>query len=65
MAGLTLLQFVMRDVRSGDLVPVSVIPARGEIDESGEELVIIVGGDTTFVERVSSHIWGFLARPPT
>lgn len=64
VAGLTLLQFVMRDVRSGELVPVSVIPNRGEIEESGEELVTIVIGAETFVERVRVHLRGFLTRPP-
>jgi hypothetical protein len=64
VAGFTHLQFVMRDVRSSDLVPVSVIPASGEIDESGEEPVIMVIGDTTFAERVRSHVWGFPTRPP-
>lgn len=64
VAGVTGLQFVMRHVRSGELVSVSVIPASGEIDESDEELVIVVIGDTTFVERIRSHVWGFLTRAP-
>src|SRR5262245_19208816 len=64
VAGLTSLQFVMRDVHSGELVPVSIIPASGEIDKSGEDEVIIVIGDTTFVERVKTHVSGFLTRAP-
>src|SRR5262245_18643284 len=64
VAGLTSLQFVMRDVHSGELVPVSIIPASGEIDKSGEDEVIIVTGDTTFVERLKTHVSGFLTRAP-
>ena len=64
VAGLTNLQFVMRDVHSGELVPVSIIPTSGEIDKSGEDEVIIVIGDTTFVETLKSHVWGFLTRAP-
>lgn len=62
VAGFTSLQFAMRHVPSGELVPVSVIPASGEIDESGEDLLIIVIGDTTFVEKVKSRVWGFPTR---
>src|SRR5262245_19097184 len=44
VAGLTSLQFVMRDVHSGELVPVSIIPTSGEIDESGlDEVIIVIG----------------------
>jgi len=50
------------DVGASTLVPVSIIPASGEIDESGEELLVIVIGDTTFVERMKTRVSGFLTR---
>ena len=46
-AGLTSLQFNVQDVRTGEVLPVSLTPADGDLDESGErELILIVGNDS-------------------
>ncbi len=46
--GIAALQFVMRDVRTGDLVTVAISPLDGEIDESGiEELTLVIGSTTS------------------
>ena len=55
LAGISALQFSLRDSRSGAVVPVAIIPHDGELDRAGEEAVTVVIGGlavTTFV-RVS------------
>jgi hypothetical protein len=56
IAGLTSLQLVMRNVRTHELLPVSIVPTDGEIDDRDVEDVTIVIGNMTFVERVRTHV---------
>lgn len=47
VAGLTSLEFNVRDVSTGEVLPVSLTPVDGELDESGEkELTLVVGNDS-------------------
>jgi hypothetical protein len=49
IAGLTSTQFTMQNVRTGATVLITILPADGEIDESGVELVtlVITEGEST------------------
>ena len=45
LAGISVLQFSLRDSRSGAVVPVAVIPHDGELDRAGEEpATVVIGG---------------------
>ena len=51
--GIVLLQFLLRDVRTDELVPGFIIPIDGELDDDGTEEVMIVIGQTTVVGEVT------------
>jgi hypothetical protein len=59
VAGIALLQFSLRDGRTGAIVPVSVIPKDGELDRPGEEAVTIVIGGVAVRGSVTVHEWVF------
>ena len=45
LAGISVLQFSLRDSVSGAVIPVAVIPRDGELDRAGEELAtVVIGG---------------------
>ena len=61
VAGLTSLQFNVQDVRTGEVLPVSLTPVDGEVDESGDkELTLVIGNDsrtgTWEVQWVFGHL---------
>jgi hypothetical protein len=60
LAGISVLQFSLRDNRSGAVVPVAVIPHDGELDRAGEEpATIVIGGlAVTTSIRVSEWVFG-------
>jgi hypothetical protein len=55
IAGLTFLQFTMRNVKTGAPVVVTVLPADGEIDESGVELVTLVIVEGTAIRTLQTR----------
>ena len=57
VVGLASLTFFLRDVSNGDLVPVSITPDDGELDERGEEAVTIVVGRVTVA--ATGRYWVF------
>ena len=57
--GLVRLQFLVRDVRTGELAVGVIVPNDGELDDDGEEEVTIVIGDRTFVGDVRAHFYVF------
>jgi hypothetical protein len=59
IAGITVLQFSLRDARTGAIVPVSVIPRDGELDRPGEEAVTIVIGGLALTGSASVRDWVF------
>ena len=57
--GIVLVQFLLRDIRTDDLVLGFVIPTDGELDDDGTEAVTIVIGRFTAVGEVRSKFWVF------
>lgn len=57
VAGVTRLRVVMRDARSGALVPVMIVPNDGEIDGGGKERVTIIIGEVRAVGTARTHVW--------
>jgi len=57
--GIVLLQFLLRDNRTDELVSGFVIPTDGELDVDGAEDVIIVIGDLTAVGSIRCKFWVF------
>jgi hypothetical protein len=56
-AGIVSLQFVLRDVRTGELVTGLIVPNDGELDDNGEEQVTIVIGDVTVTGTAQSRFF--------
>ena len=54
-SGITSLQFDTRDPRSERLVPVSVVPVDGDIDDQTRHFVVIVIGTTTVLGWASFY----------
>ena len=51
--GVTMLHFAMRDARTGQSVPVSIIPNDGDVDDDGRHATTIGVGPKTFVEDLT------------
>ena len=58
-AGIVLLELLLRDIRTGELVSGFVIPADGELDDDGTEEATIIIGDLTVVGTVRGRFWVF------
>ena len=59
LGGIISLQFVLRDVRTGELVTGLIVPNDGELDDDGEEPVTIVIGDVTVTGTAHSRFFVF------
>ena len=59
LAGIVSVQFVLRDVRTGELVTGLIVPNDGELDDNGEESVTIVIGDVTVTGTTHSRFFVF------
>ena len=57
LAGISALQFSLRDSRSGAVVPVAIIPHDGELDRAGEEAVTVVIGGLAVTTSVRVSEW--------
>lgn len=57
VAGISVLQFSLRDSRSGAIVPVAIIPHDGELDRAGDELGTIVIGGLALTTPVRVSEW--------
>lgn len=61
VAGVTQLLLTMRDVRTGDVVPLIIVPDDGEMDGDLDQVTIVIG-NRTFVETVRvKPLFAFLA----
>ena len=57
--GIVLLQFTLRDVRTGELVAGVVVPNDGELDDDGTEDVTVVIGRLTVTAEARTRFWVF------
>ena len=57
LAGISALQFSLRDSRSGAVVPVAIIPRDGELDRAGDEAVTVVIGGLSVTTSVRVSEW--------
>jgi hypothetical protein len=65
IAGLTSLELLVRNVRSGELVPVVVVPDRGEIDEPGWHAITVRISNRVIAGRARVSLPGQVPRPPS
>ena len=63
-AGIVALQFLLRDVRTGELVAGLIVPNDGELDDDGQEPVTIVIGDVTVTGTADTRFFVFGPDPP-
>ena len=64
VAGITLLQFSLRDSRTGTVVPVVIVPQDGELDRPGEKAVTIAIGGLAVTGSAIVREWVFGSELP-
>jgi hypothetical protein len=61
--GVVSVEFLLRDIRTGDLIPGFFVPNDGELDDNGQEEVTVVIGDFTLTGSARTRFWSFAVEP--